>query len=230
MSTDAPTPESRIVLLVNPNTNQATTAMMSGLAAAELAATDLEVVGISAAHGPRMLIDPDSLRRSEEHVAAAVREFLAGPAGPRVAAVVVAAIGDPGRAALDRQLPVPVVGIGQASILAAALDGRPYAMATSTPLLAPSLAELVEATGRPDHFLGIELTESGPLELAADQEAQFQELRSAVARAADAGAKAVIIAGGPLSETARRLAGEGLAEIIEPIPSACRLVRNLLAG
>ena len=230
MFTDAPTPRARIVLLVNPNTNQATTAMMSGLAAAELAATDLEVIGISAAHGPRMLIDPDSLRCSEEHVAAAVREFLAGPNGPSVAAIVVAAIGDPGRAKLDHELPLPVVGIGQASILAAAVDGRPYAMATSTPLLAPTLAELVGATGCSDRFLGIELTKSGPLELAADPELQFEELRSAVAQAVEAGAKAVIIAGGPLSETARRLAGEGLAEIIEPIPSACQLVRSLLAG
>lgn len=220
----------RIVLLVNPNTNQDTTTMMAGLAAAELADTDLHVVGITAALGPRMLITPDALRASAEHVCRAVREFLDGPSGGRVAAVVVAAIGDPGRAELAASLAVPVVGIGQASILAASVNGRPFAMATSTPLLADSLAELVHAAGRSAGFLGISLTESGPLELAADPEAQFHELRAAVMRAANDGAKAVIIAGGPLSEAARRLALEGPAEIIEPIPSACQLVCSRLTA
>ena len=230
MSTNTATDQPRIVLLVNPNTNQDTTAMMGGLAAIELAGTDLEVVGITAALGPRMLIEPNALRDSAEHACEAVRKYLAGPSGARVAAVIVSAIGDPGRAELASSLCVPVVGIGQASILAASADDRAFAMATSTPMLADSLSELVQAEGRSEYFLGISLTESGPLELAADPEAQFHELHAAVGRAANEGAKAVIIAGGPLSETARRLAVEGLAEIIEPIPSACRLVLTLLAA
>lgn len=229
MPAEAGATQSDIVLLVNPNTNTATTAMMRGLAAEELTAARLDVVGIQAAGGPEMLTDPESLRQSEGYVLAAVREFLAGPRGSRVAAVIVAAIGDPGRAELDRRLRQPVVGIGEASILAAAADRRIYAMATSTPLLAPSLEELVRFHGQQERFRGVHLTTSGPLKLAADPEAQFQEMRDAVLKAVKLGAEAVIIAGGPLSATARRLRHEGLAEIVEPIPSACRLVVERLA-
>jgi len=42
------------------------------------------------------------------------------------------------------------------------------------------------------------------------------------------GADAVIIAGGPLSATARRLAESTSVAIIQPVPSACRLLLTLL--
>ncbi|MFP5311482.1 MAG: hypothetical protein ACLGH7_03590, partial [Actinomycetes bacterium] len=58
---------------------------------------------------------------------------------------------------------------------------------------------------------------------------QFQELLEAVREAnRDDGAEAVIIAGGPLSGTARRLAAAGAAEIVQPVPSACAMVLDLL--
>ncbi|MDT0168478.1 hypothetical protein [Pseudarthrobacter sp. BRE9] len=41
-------------------------------------------------------------------------------------------------------------------------------------------------------------------------------------------AEAVIVVGGPLIDTARRLAAAGMAAIIQPVPSACSMVlRNL---
>lgn len=101
-------------------------------------------------------------------------------------------------------------------------------MATSTPLLVPSLGKLVEEHSCAGHFCGVKLTVSGPLALAADPQEQFLELRTAVEESVASGAQAVIIAGGPLSETARKLSAENIAVIIEPIPSACRLVLKRL--
>ncbi|MFD3405633.1 aspartate/glutamate racemase family protein [Kribbella sp. NPDC058693] len=146
------------------------------------------------------------------------------PAGGEVVAVIVAAIGDPGRELLDGVLDVPVVGIGQASILAAARGGRRFGMATSTPLLADSLVDLVAQYGHSDTFIGVRLTSSDPLVLAADPERQFLELADAVRACVADGAESVIIAGGPLAATARRLAELDLAPIIEPLPSAAALV------
>ena len=102
-------------------------------------------------------------------------------------------------------------------------------MATSTPLLADSLASLVEEHGQTQWFTGVRLTPSEPLALAAEPEKQFQELLEAVKQSSrDDGAQAVIIAGGPLSETAQRIAATGTAEIIQPVPSACSLVLNAI--
>lgn len=216
--------ESRVVLIVNPNSNTATTSMMRDLAAQELQEHGMEVVGLTALHGPTMLIDPESLKASATHVRDVVRSYLAGPGGSNVCAVIVAAIGDPGRQELSDEVAVPVVGIGEAAILAASEDGRSFGMATSTPLLVPSLEQLVESHSGTEHFCGVKLTDSEPLALAADPQEQFLQLRKAVKDSVSSGARAVIIAGGPLSETARRLSTENIAVIIEPIPSACRLV------
>lgn len=217
------------VLIVNPNTNASTTRMMTELAAAEISPAGLEVVGRTALHGPRMLIEPESLEASVKHVQDAVHSYLGSRDGSNVVAVIVAAVGDPGRRELNRELEIPVVGIGEASIWAASQNGRPFGMATSTPLLVPSLTQLVADHGRDSQFRGVQLTASGPLLLAADPEKQFRELRDAVLASVAEGAEAVVIAGGPLSETARRLTAEGIAAIIEPIPSACQLVLERLA-
>lgn len=218
----------KAVLLINPNTNKATTALMTGLAREVFAPRGFDVVGLTAAAGPAMIVDPEALAESAVHVQLAAQHYLSGPDGGEVAAVIVAAIGDPGRAELEKALEVPVVGIGQASVLAAAADGRRFGMATSTPLLAESLGKLVAAHGKSDVFTGVRLTPSEPLVLAADPEQQFQELAGAVQESVGDGALAVIIAGGPLSETARRLAKVSSARIIEPIPSACARVLELL--
>ncbi|MDP5228495.1 MULTISPECIES: aspartate/glutamate racemase family protein [Arthrobacter] len=216
------------VLLVNPNTNIATTEMMRSLAERELAGTGLAVEGLTAAAGPAMILDPVALAASAPEVLEAVHRRLADDGGT-VRAVIVAAIGDPGRKELEALLPgIPVIGIGQASVLKASAGGRGFGMATSTPLLAESLGVLAAEHGGGAAFAGVELTVSPPLELAADPERQFQELSDAVGRCVQAGAEAVIIAGGPLSETARRLAEQGTVEIVEPVPSACALVRERL--
>jgi Asp/Glu/hydantoin racemase len=218
------------VLLVNPNSNSRTTELMTGIAAGILEPEGLEVVGLTAAEGPAMIIDPVSLKDSVGHVQTAVHSYLDGPYGSFVVAIIVAAIGDPGRSTMASTLDIPVVGIGQGSIAAAAGSGRPFGMATSTPLLAGSLALLVKEHGQSQWFTGVRLTASEPLVLAADPEQQFRELLGAVQEASrDDGAEAVIIAGGPLSDTARRLAATGMAEIIQPVPSACSMVLRVLA-
>jgi allantoin racemase len=218
-------PNAPIVLVVNPNTNTRTTAMMTKLVRACLRPAGLEVEGVTVDHGPSMIVDPATLADAAEHVKVAVERRLAGPDGRRVFAVVIAAIGDPGRHELAAELAIPVVGIGQAAVLEAARRGRRFGMATSTPLLAPSLVGLVEAHGCGELFTGVRLTTSDPLTLASAPKRQFSELATAVRACAEQdGAQAVIIAGGPLSETARQLADLDGIEIVEPLPSASRLV------
>lgn len=222
------------VLLVNPNSNAKTTAMMAELAEEALAPHGFAVVGLTAAAGPAMIIDPDSLAASAEHVRTAVLDYLAAPDGGTAVAVIVSAIGDPGRAGLEEELRergLEVLGIGQGSIQQASKGGRSFGMATSTPLLADSLAKLVDSHGKSGTFTGVRLTASEPLALAADPERQYRELAAAVGDSTTLdGAEAVIIAGGPLSETARRLAQTTSAEIIQPIPSACALLLERLGA
>jgi len=232
MGTEPVRQERHTVLLVNPNSNSRTTAMMAELAEESLRPQGFDVVGLTAAAGPPMIIDPESLAASAAHVRTAVLDYLAGPDGGTVAAVIVSAIGDPGREALEQELSgqdVAVFGIGQGSILCASRGGRRFGMATSTPLLADSLTALVASHGKSEGFSGVRLTASEPLVLAADPERQYRELAAAVGDSTKLdGAEAVIIAGGPLSETARRLVKTTSADIVQPVPSACALLLERL--
>ncbi len=80
-----------------------------------------------------------------------------------------------------------------------------------------------------DQFTGVKLTVSDPQSLAADPERQYRELSDAVQRCAEEdGAEAVIIAGGPLSATARRLAEASSVDIVQPVPSACHVMLEML--
>ncbi|MFD5122599.1 aspartate/glutamate racemase family protein [Streptomyces sp. NPDC058385] len=224
-----PNTGTRTVVLVNPNTNRGTTAMMAELARKHLTPAGLTVESHTVGQGPSMIVDPVTLKESAQHVVDVVRQRLADRCATPVAAVVVAAIGDPAREQLAAELDIPVIGIGQAAILTGAAKGRRFGMATSTPHLVGSLTELVERHGSSAAFTGVRLTSSDPLVLAASAEQQYQELAAAVRACVDRdGAEAVIVAGGPLSRTARRLAALDLVEIVEPVPSAATLVIDAL--
>lgn len=217
--------DARRVLVINPNTNTATTEMMCAVAQSELA--EFSVIGATAARGPKMITDDEALKNSRRYTTAAgLAEFVEHP---EIAGVIVAAYGDPGRDILADLLPVPVVGLAESSILSAAEAGESFGIATSTPGLVNSIIALVDRYRGEVKFTGVELTRSSPTILAASPDRQFEELRVAVTACVDKGAKTVIIGGGPLSETARRLAALDVSRIIEPVPAACVRLRRLLA-
>ncbi|MFE5339293.1 aspartate/glutamate racemase family protein [Isoptericola sp. NPDC056578] len=216
-----------LVLLVNPNSNASTTALMVDVARTTLDPVGLEVRGVTAASGPAMIVGATDLERSAGEVLDAARRGLADDEG-RVVAIVVAAFGDPGREALAAAVDVPVVGIGQSSLMAAAAGGRRFGMATTTPGLVGSLEAMVRRHDVAAGFAGIRLTRTGPTALAERPELQDLELEQA-ARACfeEDGAEAVIIAGGPLSGAARRIAASGIGTVVEPVPAAMRRVLDL---
>ncbi len=217
--------DARTVLVINPNTNTATTKMMCTVAQCELA--EFSVMGATAARGPKMITDDEELKNSRRYATAAgLSEFMEHP---EIVGVIVAAYGDPGREVLADLLPVPVVGLAESSILSAAEAAEPFGIATSTPGLVNSIIALVDDYRGDVEFTGVELTSSSPTILAANPDRQFEELRAAVIACVDKGARAVIIGGGPLSETARRLAALDVSRVIEPVPAACVRLRGLLA-
>ncbi|HEY9372040.1 aspartate/glutamate racemase family protein, partial [Streptomyces sp.] len=151
------------------------------------------------------------------------------------AALIVAAFGDPGLAALRArpELPpgVPVVGLAEASLAEAAADGARFGVATTTPALADAIAARVAELGLADRYTGIRLTEGDPQELTDHPELLRDRLAEAVRRSLhEDGAARVVIGGGPLGDAAESLRSRFRAPIIAPIPAACRSVTKLLAG
>ncbi|WP_415150824.1 aspartate/glutamate racemase family protein [Piscinibacter sp.] len=211
------------ILLINPNTSAATTAMMVGIATAALP-PGCVVIGQTAATGVPMMVDEAELDAAGDEV---VRRWRAD--APECDGVIVGAFGDPGMAGIRRLTRAPVAGIFESSVLEAAQGGRRFGVATVTPGLAGMIRRGIEAQGFGRLYTGIRLTAGAPRALAADPDA----LQAALGEAArqcieDDGAEAVIIGGGPLGQAALELQRRLRAPIIAPIPAAARrLMREL---
>jgi allantoin racemase len=210
------------ILLINPNTSDRSLRMMLDIAA-PLLPSGVSIAGVSAERGVPMIVDEVALRASVPEV---VRLGLA--AAPSVSSIVVAAFGDPGVDALRGATALPVVGIGVASIAEAAVGGRRFGIATTTPALVRPIELLVERE-RVAGFTGVRVPRGDPAALAADPARQEQTLARLVRDCIELdGAEAVIIGGGPLSLAARALRHQFSVEIIEPVPAAIRCVTRLL--
>jgi Asp/Glu/hydantoin racemase len=213
------------VLLINPNSSVATTAMM--VAIARSAAVDgVEIDGATATRAPAMIVTPDALAaaaREVEEIAQAHQHACDG--------IIVAAFGDPGLAGIKAAIKLPTVGIGESSMLAAAENGRRFGVATTTPLLAAKIDALPDTLGLRSRYTGSRFAEGDPQDLMRDP----ARLRAALAGAVEAciaqdGAEAVIIGGGPLGEAARELQPMFTVPVIAPIPSAVVRIIRLIAA
>lgn len=215
------------ILLINPNSSQATTAMMVAMAQAA-AGEAAEIRGVTAADGPNMITTAAALEAS---VAGVVEIGLRE--GPVVSGVIVGAFGDPGADMLKERLAVPVTGICAAAMLEAAGQGgdvgRRFAVATTTPDLVAAIDARADALGLASLYAGTWLTPEDPFDLVVDPQRLERALGRAVERAiAEGGAEAVIIGGGPLSAAAAALAGAFPQPIVAPVAAAVR--RLLPAG
>ncbi|MGJ4949035.1 aspartate/glutamate racemase family protein [Bradyrhizobium sp. HKCCYLS20291] len=212
------------ILLINPNSSAETTAMMVSIAAA-CCAGRAEVVGATATRAPAMITDGAALAASAAEVIEVGRAHLAHCDG-----IIVAAFGDPGAAELRRACPLPVVGIGEASMREAGAGGRRFGVATVTPALVSSIADAADRLGLSAQFTGTRLTPGDPTVLAADPARLATALAEAVRGCIADGADAVIIGGGPLAQAADQLQPQFAVPIIKPIAAAVSQLLQLLSA
>jgi allantoin racemase len=206
------------LLLVNPNTNAGTTAVMTEIAQAT-APPGVTMEGATAATGAGLILDAAMLAVA----GAAVEALVASRDLAPFAGVLVAAFGDPGLAAIRNRCAIPVTGIAEAAMAAAASHGR-FAVVTTTPLLVDAIAARAAAYGHGAAYAGCWLTAGEPGRLTADAAALEAALDAAIRLAmADAAPDALIIGGGPLAAAAAALRPRFAVPIIEPVPEAVRL-------
>ena len=218
-----------VVLLINPNTSEATTAMMHRLARAALPEA-FELQSATAARGVPMITTAQELAVSVDEVLAIGR----AQAGA-VSAIVVSAFGDPGAAVLRAELSVPVIGIGEASMREAADGGRRFGVATTTPGLDAAIVEAATRYGFDALFTGCRIPADDPLALAGNPALQVERLAEAVIACIEQdGAQAVVIGGGPLGQSAAELEARvgafGGVPVIAPIAAAMRAVAAQLSA
>lgn len=211
MRMTAPSP---YVLLINPNSSQATTEMMLDIAR-RTASGRLRLAAATANRSPSMIVNDLQLAESAAQV---IEIGLAHEAD--CAGVIVSAYGDPGVLELQESLAVPVIGICEASMIAASQGGRKFGVATVTPNLADAIAARAASIGLSHLYTGIRCTAGDPEKLAGERDRLRIELEAAIKLCVIDGADAVIIGGGPLGEAAEHLRTLFDIPIIAPISSA----------
>lgn len=206
------------VLLMNPNGNARTTSAMCAIAARCLGQPP---EAWTAPSGPPLISTPDALR-------AAARTIAAAQVGDRYGAVILSAFGDPGAQALAARLPCPVIGIGAASARAASADRLPFAVVTTTPALETDIDTLMRSHGDAALYLGCFFAQGDPDALMTSEPALDTALSEAITRACAAGARGIIIGGGPLGMAAERLRRHTPARLYNPVLCAAQEVAALL--
>ena len=203
------------VLIINPNGSQKTTQDMVGITSRYLP----NVMGWTNHKGPKMIVDRDQLYEAANQISEAVF--------PDASALIVAAFGDPGAKRLARSMDIPVIGIAAAAAREAALSGVSFAVVTSTPKLASFIDKIMRAE-RGDTYLGCYTTEDDPLVLASNSDALDHALITSCEIAKKAGAKRIIIGGGPLGQAAIRISSQVKVPLIQPLVAACSEVSALI--
>ena len=212
------------VLLINPNSSEATTGMMLAIARRK-ADGRLRLEAATATRSPSMIVNETQLTASASQVIEIGRAQDAGCIG-----IIVSAYGDPGVIHLQENLRVPVMGICEASMIDASQGGRKFGVATVTPDLADAIAARAASLGLQHLYTGIRCTPGDPVKLADDAERLRNELAAMVRLCIEDGAEAVIIGGGPLGEAAEYLRTQFDIPIIAPIGSAVDLMIAALAN
>lgn len=211
------------LLVINPNISEDVTALI-GAEARRSFSRGTELVLRTAPYGVEYIET-----RFEAMIAAgAVAEVIAET--PDVDAVVVAAFGDPGLPALKEMTDVPVVGITEAALCAAALQGHRFSIITISDRITAWHRDCVEhfgLGGRLASIRSIGEALGGIASVQTEFRSTLVEL-STMAVAVD-GADVVVLAGAPLAGLAREVAGEIPVPVIDGIAAGIRFTEALVA-
>jgi Asp/Glu/hydantoin racemase len=211
------------LLVINPNISEDVTALIRS-EAERSAAPATELVVRTAGHGVEYI----ETRLESLIAAGAVAELIAEHAG-QVDGVVVAAFGDPGMPALKELADVPVLGITEAALCAAALQGHRFSIIAISDRITAWYRDCVERFGFGSRLASIRSITEALRGIGSVQE-DFRPTLVELARLAVAedGADVVILAGAPLAGLAREVADEIPVPVVDGIGAGIRLAEAVV--
>jgi allantoin racemase len=214
------------IAILNPNSTMAMTEDMAAIARATLPA-EIEIVALTNAAGPPAIQgEPDAIACLPGLFA-----LFDQPQVVRADAVVIGCFDDTGLADLRARLRCPVVGLGEAGMLAASLAAPRFAVLTTTQGSVSVIEANLRAMGLVARCDEVRAADIPVLELNH----RLPDLRIALsALAAETGAGAIVLGCAGMGRLAGDLAASGLPVLIEPVRAALWLaasaVRSGFAG
>ena len=137
-------------------------------------------------------------------------------------AIVMAAFGDPGLAALREAFALPVIGITEAALARAAEVAKRFSIVAISPRISEWYRSVVERYGYGDRLASIRALEAPIQDIGRVQHDHASQLKALTERVVkEDGAEGVIVAGAPLAGLARRITGLPVP-LVDPIAAAVR--------
>ena len=208
------------LLIVNPNTNVAVTRWLAE-EARRVAPRGVEIIAVNAASGLEALQTPDDVETAGRAV---VRAIQAHARGGDLVGAVVAAFGDPGLNEARALGATHVVGLGEASIRAAAKGRRGFSIVTLGAAMRRLITVKVAALGYEANLDTIDVLPFSIPEMIADREATHEYIAEAVRRCPS---DAVLLGGAPFAGMARSMARASRKRVFDGVEDC---VRTIMAG
>jgi allantoin racemase len=213
-------------LLINPNSTASMTAAIESTAAA-VAGSGTLVEAVNPPVGPASIESEDDERRCIPLLLDEVRQSAARPGHSRPDAYVVACFGDPGLDEVRRLVDVPVLGIAQAAMHAAALTAGDFSVVTSTSGTVPRGWELAKSY-TPSQCLGVYACDIPVLSIDSDPSTVGPiGDRCEAALAAD-GSKAIVLGCAAMAKFAGPLTRRLGVPVIDGVVAATLLAEALV--
>ncbi|AXJ08698.1 aspartate/glutamate racemase family protein [Arthrobacter sp. PM3] len=216
------------LLVINPNISADVTALIDA-ESRRSASPGTELVVRTAGHGVEYIETRFESLIAAGAVAEIIAEYTRDGSGAGIDGVVVAAFGDPGMPALKELTDIPVIGITEAALCAAALQGHRFSIIAISDRIRPWYLDCVERFGLGGRLASIRsINESlnGIGSVQQDFKQTLLELsREAVTRD---GADVVILAGAPLAGLARDLAGQIPVPVVDGISAGIQMAQSLV--
>ena len=203
------------ILIINPNTSESVTARV--LAACRQAHPNAQWEAVTARFGAPYIASEATYAVGAHAVLDAFDAY--GATSGRPDAVLIACFGDPGLLALREVAQLPVVGLAQASLEAAAARGR-FAVVTGGTAWGPMLQRFARMHQLDAQLCGIHTVELTGAQIAESPESSMDLLAGACRRGIEDGARHIVLGGAGLV---------GLAAQLQP-RVAVPLLDNVLLG
>jgi allantoin racemase len=196
------------LLIVNPNTSVSVTRWLAE-EAKRVAGGRAEIAAVNAPSGLSAIQTPDDLLQAAKVIVGTIEADAAADVA------IIAAFGDPGLTEARARLAIPVMGLGEAGLRAAA--SRRFSIVTLGEAMRAALVERVRSLGLEDRLAEIRILPVSIPEMIANREAQLGALADAIRVCAG---DAVLLGGAPLAGLGVKMAKETGLTVLDGVEAS----------
>jgi allantoin racemase len=196
------------LLIVNPNTSVSVTRWLAE-EAKRVAGGRAEIAAVNAPSGLSAIQIPDDLLQAAKVIVGTIEADAAADVA------IIAAFGDPGLTEARARLAIPVMGLGEAGLRAAA--SRRFSIVTLGEEMRAALVERVRSLGLEDRLAEIRILPVSIPEMIANREANLGALVDAIRACAE---DAVLLGGAPLAGLGVKMAKETGLTVLDGVEAS----------